>query len=157
MQDVTEDFVRAIFKRDADPTALLVTINAPGLDGPIYATSNPDGMTSRGVDYEYFPFSFSWGGSSADEPVRQASLEIGNTDGRIAEAVRLATGNPLATVELVRLAAPDTVEIGMVDAKIADVEIDDPKVTANLKPKSFADEPACQARYIIARVPGLFA
>lgn len=157
MQDVTEAFVRAVFNREAEKVVLLVTLDAPGLDGPILACSDPDGFESRGDVFEYFPFSFGWGGAAADEPVRQASLEIGNTDGRIAEAVRTATGNPTATIEMVRAAAPDTVELAMNGAKVADVDIDDPKVTATLKPRSFAEEPACKARYIIARTPGLFA
>lgn len=157
MQEVTEDYVRGAIARDAEPTVLLVTITAEGLDEPIRASSDPDGTTSRGDEYPYFPFGFAWPGAAADEPVRQAKLEIGNTDGRIADAIRQAAGNPLVTVELVRKAAPDVVEMAMVDARLSDAEIDDPKVSGTLKPRSFEDEPACKARYIIARTPGLFA
>lgn len=157
MQDVSEAFVRAVYARDAEPTALLVTLSAEGLAEPIRVCSDPDGLDSRGESYEFFPFTFGWPGSSVDEPSRGATLVIGNTDGRIAEAVRFATGNPLASVELVRTLAPDAVEMAIIGAKVSDVEIDDPKVTASLKPRSFNDEPACKARYIIARTPGLFA
>jgi len=155
MQDVSEAMIRAIFKRAAEPTALLVTITAEGLETPIRASSDPDGTESRGDHFPYFPFTFGWGGAAADEPVRGATLEIGNTDGEIALAVRTITGAPLATVEVVRTASPDVVELAMVDAKVSDVEVDDPRVTAQIIPKNFEDEPACKARYIMARTPGL--
>ena len=155
--DVTEEFVRAIFARAIEPTALLVTIRAEGLEEPIRATSHPDGLTSGGIEYPFFPFGFAWGGAAADEPSKEAKLEIGNTDGRISTAVRQATGDPRIDVELVRVSAPDVVELAMIDAKIENIEVDDPTVTATIKPRAFEDEPANKARYIAARTPGLFA
>lgn len=155
--DVTEDFVRAIFARVVEPTALLVTIRAEGLEEPVRATSHPDGLVSGGIAYPFFPFGFSWGGAAADEPAKEARLEIGNTDGRISSAIRQATGDPRIDVELVRVSAPDVVELAMIDAKIDSVEVDEPKVTATIKPRAFEEEPACKARYIAARTPGLFS
>ena len=157
MQDVSEDFVRAVFKRAVEPTAMLLTLTADGLEEPIRASSDRDGTVSGGIEFPYFPFAFAWGGAAAEEPVKDASLEIGNTDGRISRAIRTAQGNPLIDVELVRTSAPDVVELAMIGAKVANVDVDEPKVSASIKPKSFDDEPACKARYIIARTPGLYA
>lgn len=156
MLDVSEDMVRASFARQVEPMAVLVTLDADGMAEPIRASSDPDGTVSRGQTFRHFPFGFSGGGASAEEPARRARLEIGNVDGRIAEAARTVTGTPLATIETVRVAAPDVVELAIEEAKVGDIEVDDPKVTATLHPREFDTEPACKARYIIARTPGLF-
>lgn len=155
MQNVTEDMVRDVYSRVKEPKALLLTLVADGIS-PLLLTNEPNGVTSRGQYYEYFPFGFTWAGAGQDEPIKNAKVEIMNRDRRIAEAIRLATGEPKVTVELIRLAAPDTVEMAMTDAKLGDAEVDDPRVTGNLLPKSFKTEPAVSARYIYARTPGLF-
>ena len=111
---------------------------------------------SRGQTYEYLPFRFTWAGASVEEHVKIAKVEIMNRDRRIAEAIRLAVGSPRMTIELVRIAAPDVVEMTMKHAKLADAEVDDPTVTGTLMPKSFKTEPAVSARYIYSRTPGLF-
>lgn len=154
--DISEDMVRASFARRVEPLTVLVSLDAPGLDETIRVSSDPDGTVSRGLTYRHFPFTFGGGGASNEEVTRGSRLEIGNTDGRIGEAVRTATGTPIATIETVRAAAPDVVELAIEDARVGDIEIDDPKVTANLNPRDFVSEPACKARYIIARTPGLF-
>jgi hypothetical protein len=157
MQDVSEDMVRAMFSTDAPPMVILVTLEGGGLAEPIRVTSDPDGTVSRGEPYEFFPFTFTAGGASIDESVRGCRLQIGNVDGRIAQAARDATGKPTATVELVRKAAPDDVETAIVDAKVNDIDISDPTATATLLPRDFTNEPACSPRYVIFRTPGLFA
>lgn len=156
MLDVSEEMIRASFARQVEQMTVLVTIEAEGLVEPIRASSDPDGTVSRGETYRYHPFAFSGGGASADEPVRRVRLEIGNVDGRLSEAARTVTGNPIATMETVRAVAPDVVELAIEEARVADIEVDDPKITATLNPREFATEPACKARYIIARTPGLF-
>jgi len=156
MENVSEAMVRAAFARHPEPLAVLVTLEADGLDAPLRFSSDQDGTVSRGLPYRHFPFNFTGGGASNEEVTRGVSLEIGNTDGRIAEAVRAATGTPIATIETVRVAAPDVVELAIEEAPVSDVEIDNPKVTANLLPRDFRSEPACQANYNRKRTPGLF-
>lgn len=156
MENVSEAMIRAAFSRQIEPLVMLVTIEAEGLDDSIRVSSDPDGTTSRGETFRYFPFGFTGGGASAEDPVKGARLEIGNTDGRISEAVRTATGTPIATIETVRASSPDVVELALEEARVGDIEVDDPKVTATLSPRDFDTEPACKARYIIARTPGLF-
>lgn len=156
MQDVSEDLIREVFSRSVEAPVVLVTLEAEGFDQPIRASSDPDGTISRGETYPYFPFSFAWGGAAQDETAKQARIEIGNTDGAIAYAIRTAEEQPRLTVELVRRAAPDVVEMAMVDARLTDAEVDDPKVSGTIKPRAFSEEPACKARYIASRTPGLF-
>lgn len=156
MLDVTLSMIRESWSRQVPLMAVLVTLEAPGLADPIRVSSDPDGTVSRGDTYRHFPFTFAGGGASNEEPVRGARLEIGNTDGRIAEAVRAATGSVIATIETVRASAPDVPEIAIEEARVSDIEVDDPKVTGTIQPRDFATEPACKARQTIARLPGLY-
>lgn len=156
-QDLSPDAIEAIYAEDGPPMSLLITLDSDTLDAPIRASSDPDGTTSRGEDYPHFPFGFAFGGAGPDEPARGAKLEIANSDARIMRSIRaLPAGAQVScSAELVLTDSPDDVELGMNAARVQDVELDDPKVTANIQPKSFDDEPANQARYIGARTPGL--
>jgi len=156
MRDIDEDFVRSAFAETGDPTAVLITLNGGGMPEPIRVSSDPDGVTSNGVDFVHFPFSFTGAGSAGDEIAKQARLEIGNVDGRIGQQVRLAESRLTIDVDVVRLADPDTIDRLLEGAEITDIEIDDPKITGTIKPREFSSEPACAARYTIFRTPGLF-
>lgn len=156
-QDLSPEMVEAIYAEDGPETALLITLDSASLVTPIRASSDPDGTESRGEDYPHFPFSFMFGGAGQDEPARSSKLEIANSDARIMRAIRsLPPGAQVsATAELVLIDDPDEVELALVGARVGDVECDDPKVTANIMTRDFETEPACQARYIGARTPGL--
>lgn len=156
-QEFSASAIEQIYSEDGPATAILISLDSPSLEEPIRASSDPDGTTSRGLQYDHFPFSFLWSGAGQDEPSRGAKLEIANTDARIGRAVRsLPAGAQIsATAEMILVDAPDDVEMAVTDARVGDVEIDDPKVTANIEARSFSTEPANQARYIKARTPGL--
>lgn len=161
---VSLDFVRAAYARQTPDIALLVTIDADGLEEPLRASSwpanipgtNRQGLVSRGQEYPFFPFDFSWNGSGLGEASRDAKLEISNADGRISEAVRTATEQPTVDVEAVRVAAPDLVELALEGAQLSSVEIDDTHAVGTLKARDFANEPACAWRYTSARFPALY-
>lgn len=156
MRQVTPEMIDMVFSESTNLSALLCTITAEGLPEPIRVTNLDGGLTSRGVDYEYYPFSFSLPGASESEQIRECQLEIYNRDQRISNAIRTSTGKPRVTVEYVKVSNPDYVELALTDAEVYDVEIDDPRITATIRSKSFALEPACKARYVAARTPGLF-
>jgi hypothetical protein len=158
MHPISPEMVEAIFAEEAEPTALLVTLYSDDLLAPILACSDPDGIVSRGEQYDYFPFTFSWGGATASEPARGARLEIGNSDDRIMRAIRgLPSGAQVfANCELVRTVDPDEVEMAIMGARVSDIDVDDPKVTGQLATRTFDTEPACAQRYVAARTPGLF-
>ncbi len=158
MQDLSPDMIEAIFAEDVEPTALLITLDSAGLDEPLRASSDPEGTVSRGESYTYYPFAFAFGGASQDEPARGAKLEIGNVDAIIAQTVRSLPAGAQVSVscELIRTAAPDDVELAMTGARVSDIEIQDPTVSATIAPRAFNEEPACQARCVAARLPGLF-
>jgi len=164
MQEVSEALIRQLFAEEAEEPVLLITLEADGLETPIRASSHDGripggtrrGIVSRGEIYDFTPFDFRFGGAGEGDPIRDATLEIYTRDGEVESAIRTATGNPTVTAEMVRLVAPDTIEMAMTAARLRDVEIDAPKMTASIKPRSFAEEPACKAAYNPSRTPGLF-
>ena len=156
--------MRASFARKTPDLALLVTIDADGLDEPLRASSWPQtiegqnrrGIVSRGETYDFFPFDFSWSGVGTGEICRDAKLEIANTDGRISEAVRTAVGRPTVDIETIRVAVPDVVELALLGADLVETEIDATHATGTLRPRDFANEPACAVRYTPATMPAMF-
>lgn len=155
MLDVSEDMIRAVFSRQVEPLAVLVTLEAEGLADPILVTSNPNGTTSLGREFVYFPFTISGGGASIEEQTRAVKLEIGNVDGAISEAIRTVTGVPLVSFETIRVAAPDDIELAIDQAEMTSAEVAEPTVTGTMLPRDFAGEPVISKRYIAARTPGL--
>lgn len=156
--------VRQLYAAEPETPVLLATLDTDELDEPIRATTHDGrlsgtatrGIESRGDTFIFTPFNFAWPGASADQPIKDAQFEMFNRSGEVTEAIRLATGNPTLTVEMVRASAPDTVELAMANAAISEAEIDDPKVTATIKAKRFDTEPACKASAVPSRLPGLF-
>lgn len=156
MQEVSEAMVREVLAEDALEPATLITFVAAELPEPIRATDHPDGLISRGEEYRFFPFRFSFGGASAEEVERAARLEIANTDGMIVEALRTLSQRPTITAELVRVLDPDNVELAIVGAEIDDIDASSASVTMTIRPRAFDRRFACSKRYVIARTPSLF-
>jgi hypothetical protein len=163
MQDVTEEMIRDVFAEDARVPATLITFEAADLEEPIRATDYRGdlgdglyGIVSRGVTYQFFPFAFTFGGASAEEPERQARLEIGNVDGAILHAIRSIEARPYLTAELVRVSAPDHVELAMSRSPLSDVDANAASIEMTLRSRNFDQVYACAKRYVIARTPSLF-
>lgn len=159
------DMVTSLFSQRVEPQAMLVTIEADGVDGgPLRFSSSPDGQTSngrqglvsRGEDFEFFPFEIAFSGAGVGEVVRDTQIVIGNRGGQVAAALEGVTGQPTLTLELVRTAAPDQVERAMTGATLTSHEEQGPKITGTLKPRRFDTEPACNKSYISANTPALF-
>lgn len=163
MQDVTEDMVRDVFAEDARVPATLVTLDAEELEEPIRATDYRGdlgdgvfGIVSRGELFRYFPFAFTFGGASAEEAERSAKLEIANVDGLILHSLRSLQTRPYLTAELVRVSAPDYVELALSRAPITDINATEASVDMTIRPRDFDQLYACAKRYVIARTPSLF-
>ena len=158
MEQVTEAMVEAAYRQGgALDGAILVRVWSDDLDDELLFTNREGGLVSRGETYRFVPFSWSFTGASADQPSREARLEIGR-DARLVDAIRRAPKNTTlyAEVELVRATAPDLVERAFRGARVPSSEVEGAMVGFTLSSKSFADEYACSKRYVRARTPGLF-
>lgn len=156
MQDLSDDAIKNAYSSVVEADVALLTITATNLAEPIKCCDQPGGFTSRGVFYKFAAFTVSFGGASMDEPSKVARLEIENLDGSMMLAARTVKNRPSLLVEVVRLNEPDVVEQSFVGVKMDDVEVDDRRLSFTLSPRDFKREPACAARYVIARTPGLF-
>ncbi len=164
MQEVSEALIRQLFAEEAEEPAMLVTLESAELDAPIRATDHDGrisgttrrGLRSRGEIFDFTPFNFRFGGAGEGDPIRDATFEVFVRDGEVISAVRQAMGNPTLTAEVVRISAPDVVEMAMTAAQLADVEIEPPTMRSTVRARSFSEEPACKASYNPARTPGLY-
>lgn len=164
LNGITPETVAALFCATVEPMAVLLTISAAGLDTPITVTDHPgrlpglarQGLASRGVTYDFFPFSLQWSGGGGGDLARAAQIVIGNTAGEIAAALEQVAEQPELTIEVVRVAAPDVVERAMTGATLASAEEDGPSIKGTINPRRFDVEPACAKSYLPALAPALF-
>lgn len=153
---VTEDMIEAAWTREQDPVAQLVVIRSDADPDPIRATDWPDGLTSNGQAFPYYPFDLAWIGASREAPFGDARLTIDNVDERIEAACDAAYDPPELDLMLVRVEAPDVVEKAVLGARIPSIEADASRVQAVVRARDFGQEPACAFNYTPATVPGLF-
>ncbi len=153
---VTEDMVEAAWRREQEPVAQLLTLRSDADPAPITVTDWKEGVTSNGVAYAYFPFELAWASSSRDQVVGQGKLTIANVDRRIEEACDAAVNPPELDLMLVRVDEPDVVERAILGAKVPSVDGDARTVNANIRPRSFAEEPACAVKQTPSTTPALF-
>ncbi|MET4683681.1 DUF1833 family protein [Brevundimonas faecalis] len=156
MVEVSDAFVDAAWKGEPDAVAQLAEIRSDALEEPIRVTDWPDGIVSNGVVYQHFPFSLRWAGASQDNPVGQAQLTVENVDYRIEQACEAALSPPTLDLSIVRVADPDVIEHALRDASLHSVQIEATRLTAVIRPRDFAEEPAVAFNYTPASAPGLF-
>ena len=153
---ISEALIEAAWRGEPEPVAQLITLTSEAEETAIRATDWPGGLTSGGDYYPHFPFRLSWAGAGRDEPFGKGRLTIQNVDRRIEAACEAATAPPSIDLALVRVAAPDAVEIAIQGAQIPNVTGDSSRVTADIRPRSFKEEPGCAFSYTPSAFPALF-
>jgi hypothetical protein len=134
---------------------ILLTLNHASLSQPIRVTSDAVTTTSRGNDFVPFPFDLTLP-DDQDNRSPRARLVIDNVDRQIVEAVRGLSSAPSALIEIIRAAAPDTVEAQFVDFKLTNVSYDAQRVEGFLTIEDFTAEPFPSATFSPGLFPGLF-
>lgn len=134
---------------------ILLTINHASLQQPIRVTSDAVATSSRGNEFVPFPFDLTLP-DDQDNHSPRARLVIDNVDRQIVEAVRGLSSSPTALIEVVRAAAPDTVEAQFVDFKLTNVSYDAQRVEGFLTIEDFTAEPFPAATFSPGLFPGLF-
>lgn len=156
MVEVSDAFVDAAWAGQPDDVAQLAVIRSDALEEPICVTDWPGGIVSNGAAYLHFPFALRWAGASQDNPVGQAQLTVENVDMRIEQACEASLSPPTLDLSIVRVADPDVVEHALMDATLHSVQIEATRLTAIIRPRDFAQEPAVAFNYTPASAPGLF-
>lgn len=138
----------------ADVWLVLVTIDHDDFAEPIRVVNNTENVTSRGELYVGFPFDATLPDSREDASPR-ARLVIDNTSREIAQAIRSITSAPIVTLEIIRAADPDTVEISLPYFTLRNVKWDAGKVSGDLSLEDFTSEPYPAGTFTPAYFPGL--
>jgi len=153
---MTTALTTSAFAADTDDVWLvLVTIDHDDLSQPIRVVNNTEDITSNGNSFVAFPFDITLPDARDDAPPR-ARLAIDNVSREIAEAVRSITTAPTVTIEIIRAADPDTVEISWPFFRLRNVKWDVAKVTGDLTLEDFTSEPYPAGIFSPASFPGLF-
>ena len=153
---MTTDLTTSAFAQETDEVWLvLVTIDHADLSQPIRVVNNTEDVTSGGDTYVAFPFDITLPDAREDAPPR-ARLVIDNVSREIAEAIRTISSAPSVTLEVIRAADPDTIEISWPFFKLRNVKWDVGKVSGDLTLEDFTSEPYPAGIFSPASFPGLF-
>ena len=148
-------FIRSAFAQETDEIWLiLLTISHPDLTDDIRVVHNPVAITSRGLNFIGFAFELSL---PIDAPDRApiAELRIDNVSREIAQAVRSISSAPTVTIEVIRAAAPDVVELSLEGFRLQNVNWDAGSVRGALVLDDIATEPFPAGIFSPAGFPGL--
>lgn len=134
---------------------VLLTLAHAGLAVPIRVTSDAVTTVSRGNSF--MPFSFDLVlPDDQDGRTSRAWLVIDNVDRQIVQAIRNLSSSPTVLIEIVRAAAPDTLEAQFIDFKLVNVSYDAQRVEGVLTIEDFTAEPYPAASFSPSLFPSLF-
>ncbi len=153
MRSISTDGRAALYAAQTDDVWLdLLTIEHSSIGAPIRLVANTEAVTSRSETYLPFPFELTLP-STAQESV---DLLIDNVTRELVDEVR-AIDTPLAiTLERVRAADPDTVELGPYEFQSRAVEYDVRRMQFRLAYEPLLNEPFPYDTYTPIKYPGLF-
>lgn len=153
---MSTELTTSAFAQDTDEVWLvLVTIDHDDLIEPIRVVNNTEDVLSGGDTYIAFPFDVTLPDAREDAPPR-ARLIIDNVSREIGEAIRTITSAPGVTLEVVRAADPDTIEISWPFFKLRNVKWDAGKVSGDLSLEDFTSEPYPAGIFSPASFPSAF-
>lgn len=145
----------AFAQETTDVWLVLVTIEHADLAAPIRVVNNTEDVVSGGDTYTAFPFEVTLPDSKDDAPDR-GRLVIDNVSREIAQAIRSITSPATVTFEVIRAAAPDTIEMTWPFFKLTNVKWDVLQVSGDLTLEDFTSEPYPAGIFSPAGFPGLF-
>jgi Domain of unknown function (DUF1833) len=134
---------------------ILLTLSHDSLETPIRVTSDAVQTESNGEVFVPYPFTLSLPDDDESRSPR-ARLVIDNIDRQIVGAVRSLATPPAVLIEIVRAAAPDTVEARFADFRLVNVTYDAQAVEADLSVEDFTTEPFPAQVFSPGLFPGIF-
>jgi len=116
--------------------------------------NNLEDVISRGDTYLAYPFEVTLAADDLDTRP-QLALRIDNVDQAIIGHIRQSLAPPVATLELVLSASPDTVEMSIGYLRLMNVTYDAQSITGVLTPHDILDLPAVDSVYTGVEFPDL--
>lgn len=150
-------FKGAAFAQETDEVFLvLLTINHVSFTEPIRVVNNTETITSRGNAFTAYPFQVTLPDED-DQKQPQVRLSIQNASQEIMAAIRNAGLDDITVVvEVVRAAAPDTLEIALPQFLLRNVQADVASISGDLVLEDLTKEGFPTGRFTPAYFPGLF-
>lgn len=166
---LTTAFLRGAFAQETGVCPIfLVTINHPGLDAPIYVSSDPTqrlddssptdivyGTVSRGTEFIFYPFTLTLP-SDEDEGPGNMMLQIDNVRRQLTSTIRSIIGPPTITTEIVLSESPDDVEATWPDFLLVNVSTDASTIQGTLMLETLVREPFPGLSFTPGYFPALF-
>jgi hypothetical protein len=131
-----------------------LTISHPDINPAIRVVNNTEDVTSRGETFVAFPFDLTLPDQREDAPPR-ARIVIDNVSREISQSVRSITSAPSVTLEIIRAAAPDTVEASWPFFSLRNVKWDINQISGDLTVEDFTSEPYPAGIFSPASFPGV--
>ena len=116
---------------------------------------NTENVTSNGEVFTATSFAIAFPTDDPEQPPR-ARIQIDNVNREIVQAVRSIDTSPAIQLDIVRHAAPDTLEITLPDFQLTNITYDALVVTGDLTFENFLQEPYPSPRFDPGRFPGGF-
>lgn len=153
---LTNAYKRSAFDPDtADVWLVLITIAHASISPSIRVVNNMEDVVSNGDTFVGFPFDVMLPDDTDDAPPA-AKLTIDNVSREIGEAIRAITSAPTVSIQIVRAAAPNTVEQSWSGFSLRNVKWDAGKVAGDLVLENFTDEPYPAGNFSPASFPALY-
>jgi hypothetical protein len=109
-RDISDVFKEAILQRGTDEILVpMITITHDFLPDPVRVCLNPEGMTSRGNLFLFYPFRFTLP-EERENRAPQSKLILDNIDLALVEALRSISDAAEVTLEMALLSSPDFLE-----------------------------------------------
>jgi len=145
----------ALFAQDtAEGLLVLLTVDHADLVEPIRVTANHENIVSNGNLFIGVAFDIELPGEEPDSPP-VARLTIDNVTREIAQTIRSINTPADVTIEVVRMADPDTIELNFLGFKLRNTKVDAMRVTGDLLLDNLMLEPYPADIYSPASFPGL--
>jgi len=152
---LTEAAFGEAIKRVSDTAwPVLVVITHPKINGPLYLTTEPGGITSNGIDYTYFPFDAVMPGDGGGMP--RARVRFQNVDRTIGDAILRINDPADISFYIVTSLDHDTVEREFLNFRLVSIEGNAAEISGELIVRNFDVEPWPSTVATQALLPGLW-
>ncbi len=165
-RNLSPGFIAGLYSQESDEVVIcLLTVTHADIGDPIYLSSDPTtrlsddplvyGTESRGQQYIYLPFEFTFPDDRSDSPPR-VQLTMDNIDRSLVTILRSFSTPASVMMEIVLASDLDAVEITMPALQMSDVTIDDHAISATLVADALINEPHPAGQFTPGSFPGMF-
>lgn len=134
---------------------VLLEIDHADLSSPIRVCSDSQDVTSDGNVFTAYPFMIALPVDD-DESPPSMTIRIDNVDRTIILSLRALTSPPSFKIQVIRLDAPDTIEIEFSDFSLRSITYDAVEISGSISLENFLFEPYPAGKMTPNDFPGLF-